>query len=63
MPQKLSPCYGESHGNAKLNDRKVREIREAYADDVSIRLLARLYKVSRRTIFLVVHRQTWTHLP
>lgn len=63
MPQKLSPCYGEDHGNAKLTDKKVREIREAYADEVSIRLLAKLYRVSRRTIQLVVTRKTWTHVP
>lgn len=54
---------GERHGNARLTERKVTDIRAAYADGMSISLLAKLFKVTRRTIFLVVHRRTWTHLP
>lgn len=63
MQQKLNPCIGERHGNAKLSNRKVADIRDGYRDGLSINLLAKLFKVTRRTIRLVVTRQTWTHLP
>lgn len=54
---------GDQHPNAKLDHRKVVLIRQQYAEGASIRFLAHLCGVSRRTIFLVVHRRTWTHLP
>ena len=58
-----NPSRGQEHGNAKLNNRKVSDIRDGHRDGMSIHLLAKLFKVTRRTIRLVVTRQTWTHLP
>lgn len=54
---------GEDHGRAKLDHRKVVMIRQQYEGGASIRFLAALCGVTRRTIRLVVTRQTWTHLP
>lgn len=58
-----NPSRGEDHGNAKLSDRKVADIRDGHREGMSIHLLAKLFKVTRRTIRLVVTRQTWRHLP
>lgn len=54
---------GEDHPNARLDHRKVVLIRQQYAEGASVRFLANLCGVTRRTIRLVVTRQTWTHLP
>lgn len=53
---------GEDHGRAKLTERKVRLIREAHGEGMSIRLLAAIYKVSRTCIRAVVQNRTWAHV-
>ena len=53
---------GERHGNSKLTESKVLEIRSR-AIDTPLRQLAREYCVSQRTIQWVVRRRSWAHLP
>jgi hypothetical protein len=54
--------HGEQHGNAKLNDEKVREIRAASAKGRTREELARRYKVSPVTISQVVTMRSWKHI-
>jgi len=54
---------GEQHGQAKLTELEVREIRKLYADGGFRRIdLARQFKVSATTIGYVVHRKIWAHV-
>jgi hypothetical protein len=55
---------GELHGEAKLTDRAVVEIRSMYRPGVvSYARLASLFKVSKKLILLVVQRKAWKHIP
>lgn len=54
---------GIKHGNAKLNDAKVTEIRARYAaGGVSQPMLAREYGVTQRVIWSIVNWKTWRHV-
>lgn len=54
---------GEKHGQSKLVEQQVREIRQRYAKDrVSQLTLAQEYGVSQNTIRDVVVRKTWSHV-
>jgi hypothetical protein len=53
---------GERHANAKLNDKKVREIRDASAKGKTRAELARKYRVSVATISHVATRRSWNHI-
>lgn len=53
---------GETHGNAKLTDAKVREMREAHEDGATIADLARQFDVSRSTAADCVRRRSWRHV-
>lgn len=54
---------GIAHGQAKLNDEAVREIRQLYATgDVTQRELARRYGISQGTIGKILLRKIWTHI-
>jgi hypothetical protein len=54
---------GEGHGIAKLTDAKVRDIRERYArGGISHERLGWEYRVSHRTIGMIVNNKTWTHV-
>lgn len=54
---------GEQRPNAKMTAEQVLEIRRRYAaGGITQRALARRYGVTRRSIFSVVHRQTWRHV-
>lgn len=54
---------GEAHGRAILSAEQVTEIRARSSEGMSMLALARLYAISKRTIFDVVHRRTWVHIP
>ncbi len=55
--------HGEIHGNSKLNEASVKEIREKYAKgDTSYQKLGDEYGVDRHTIKLVVKRKNWPHV-
>jgi predicted DNA-binding protein YlxM (UPF0122 family) len=55
---------GELHGEHKLTERQVVEIRTMYRPGVvSFTQLAKLFNVSKRLIQKVVHREAWIHVP
>jgi hypothetical protein len=53
---------GGPHANAKLNDKKVREIRVASARGKTRQERARKFNVSHAAITHVVTRRSWKHL-
>jgi len=53
---------GEGHGNARLTDAQVREIRAAAAGGAALIDLARMNGVSDATIARVVKRTAWKHV-
>ena len=60
---KLRPCRGSLHGNAKLTEDDVREIRRLYATGTfSKRALAQKFGVSDVMIGLIVRWQSWQHV-
>ena len=57
-----SHLKGEDHGQAKLTEQKVLEIRARYADgNDSYSTLAEEYSVGRTTICHIVRGETWKH--
>lgn len=55
---------GERHGCAKLSAFKVIEIRSRYAiGDVTMRELAKQFRVSYGLIGFIINRRLWKHLP
>ena len=57
--EKGRKSQGDNHHSSKLTDADVRAIREAHAEGVEYRELARKYGVSRSNIWYVVSGQTW----
>ena len=54
---------GEQHGEHKLTERQVVEIRTMYRPGVvSFNKIARLFGVSKKLIMNVVHRRAWKHI-
>lgn len=53
---------GENHASAKLNNNDVLQIRQLSHSGTSQRVMARRFKVSRRTIKAVCSRRTWKHI-
>jgi HNH endonuclease len=62
MKAALVNRQGEQHANAKLSDKKVREIRAASARGKTRQELARKFKVSHAAITHVVTRRSWKHI-
>lgn len=54
---------GEQAGISKLTEHLVREIRSRHARGEKQNGLAKAYNVHTTTIFNIVHRRTWTHVP
>jgi hypothetical protein len=55
--------HGKRHGNAILDEEKVREIRRLYrTGEHSYNSLAREYTVNKHTIKLVIKRKNWKHV-
>lgn len=51
------------NGRAKLNEQDVVQIRTAYANgNHTMRGLARMYQVDKRTIQKIIHRQAWKNI-
>lgn len=59
-PERLA--RGVVHPNAKLNDKKVREIRRRFDAGETVAELARAYGVCNPTILRVALRKGWTHV-
>jgi hypothetical protein len=54
---------GQAHPGAKLNESAVMEIRRQWARNVSQSEMARQFGVSQNTVWAIVHRRSWAHLP
>lgn len=60
-PEKLA--RGSRNGNSKLDDDKVRQIRELYATTIKSSVeLGRMFGIDHKTILAITHRQTWKHV-
>lgn len=57
-----SKNVGSDNGMAKLNEKKVSEIRFLFADGKPTAELAKLYGVSKSNIWYVVRVRTWKHV-
>lgn len=57
-------AYGSRNGYSKLHERDVREIRRRYVAQYGVlTALAKAFGVSDSTIFDIVHRRHWRHIP
>lgn len=54
---------GERQGGAKLTAPLVQEIRQRYASGEAVAALATVYAVGNRTVWNVIERKTWRHVP
>ena len=55
---------GEKHGNSKLTNAQVLEIRKEYTNTkITQKNLAQQYSVSEDTIRKIINNKTWKHLP
>jgi hypothetical protein len=54
-------CFGSLNGRARLTADDVRLIRQLYPE-LSQRVLAKKFDISKRAIEAVVTRQTWRHV-
>ena len=57
----MSLAQGNTHGQAKLTEEQVRDIR-ANRDNKTVIELAKEYNVIRNNIYLIITRKTWQHL-
>lgn len=53
---------GESNGNSKLTEYQVKKIKELYQLGISQEELARMFNVSRRSIYNIRNNITWNHV-
>ena len=53
---------GERNNKSKLCRDQVREIRDLHKDGMTKKSLATIFKVSRRSIKLVIERKSWKHV-
>jgi HNH endonuclease len=67
--RKLSPASGsgqrrgEHHHGAHLTERQVREIRARAAAGESLAGIAKKYPITLPTVYQIVQRRTWRHVP
>lgn len=55
---------GEAHSQVRLTEQDVREIRRRYtAGGVTMRRLADEFGIHNTTVFGIVHRRIWSHVP
>jgi DNA invertase Pin-like site-specific DNA recombinase len=54
-------CVVESGGGAEWLE-QVKRIRKLKAEGKTYKELAQLFKISRDTVFKIVHRKTWSHI-
>ena len=53
---------GKKSNSAKLNNKKIRQIRKLARDGFLSRKIAREFEVSKTTIFQIVKRKSWRHV-
>mgnify|MGYP000443963359 CR=1 FL=1 len=63
MVRKQRHAYGERAATATLTEEQVREIRQRWARGEQAQCLASEYGVVQMTIYTVVRRKSWRHLP
>ena len=63
MVAKGRASCGSRNGQARLTELEVVEIRDLYAAGHIQAEISRLYALSRQTIWDVVHRKSWRHVP
>lgn len=56
------PFKGENHGNSKLNDKQVRNVKMLLNDGLTQRKIAKIYGVSQKLIYLIKHNRNWSHI-
>lgn len=60
---RVNAPFGESHYNAKLNEKQVQEIKNRYRPYVITQnVLAKEYGVSTQTIWNILHGYNWSYL-
>jgi hypothetical protein len=62
MINKKRNVRGVSHGMAKLDDDKVKEIRKLLEIGVSLVKTANKFNVSKKTVFRIKHKTHWKHV-
>ncbi|WP_373413722.1 helix-turn-helix domain-containing protein [Ensifer aridi] len=60
-PDEKTVHHGEDNGNARLTSADVVEIKGLLAAGLSQRKIARRFRVSQKTIYLIHHGKTWLH--
>ena len=53
---------GEKHGQSKLTDNDIREIRQKYDSGIKVNELARQYGMGHAQIGMIAHRRAWIHI-
>ena len=61
------PCHdhdrrGEANSFAKLTDKTVKQIKIALKEGISTKILSRIYRVGKSTIFDIRSGRTWSHI-
>lgn len=59
---KPTPSIGSKHGNAKLTEKSILQIRKSYKNGDSLAALGRKFNVTAENIAHIVHRRAWTHV-
>lgn len=54
---------GENHVMAKLCDEDIRTIRQLGNNKIGQRKIGKQFKVSQRTVWRIIHRKSWAHVP
>ena len=62
MDNKGRRTIGEKKSNAKLNNKKVKEIRQLLLKKVTQEVIAKQYGVSQKIIWNIKHRIYWSHV-
>lgn len=62
MVSKRRGLNGEKHHQAKLNNDKVRLIRQLRLEGVSVAEMSRRLGVTANTVSRVIHKKSWTHV-
>ncbi len=58
----LGTGRGESHGNAKITEDDVREIRRLAADGITQREIAKRFNLTHPNVGYIVRRTAWSHV-
>lgn len=58
----LGNAHGEAHGNSKVTEVEVREIRKRYAAGEPRRVIAAAYRIGQSTVSMITTRKSWAWL-